>query len=57
MLLIETYHSCFQMTQDKETDKEATGPKHGQTDPQNAPHVGGNMWAGGTGKILAHENN
>ena len=24
-------------------------PKHGKIDPENAPHVGGNQWAGGTG--------
>ena len=24
-------------------------PKHGKIDPNNAPHVGGNTWAGGTG--------
>ena len=24
-------------------------PKHGKIDPDNAPHVGGNTWAGGTG--------
>jgi hypothetical protein len=24
-------------------------PKHGKEDPDNAPHVGGNQWAGGTG--------
>ncbi|NXQ70498.1 VWA8 protein, partial [Quiscalus mexicanus] len=24
-------------------------PKHGKVDPANMPHVGGNMWAGGTG--------
>jgi hypothetical protein len=24
-------------------------PKHGKEDPDNAPHVGGNTWAGGTG--------
>jgi len=27
----------------------ASSPKHGKTDPNNAPHVGGNTWAGGTG--------
>jgi hypothetical protein len=27
----------------------AKGPKHGKEDPTNAPHVGGNTWAGGTG--------
>lgn len=25
------------------------GPKHGRVDPSNAPHVGGNQWAGGSG--------
>ena len=24
-------------------------PKHGKIDPDNAPHVGGNTWAGGSG--------
>ncbi|XP_064465910.1 von Willebrand factor A domain-containing protein 8-like isoform X2 [Ornithodoros turicata] len=28
---------------------EVKGPKHGKEDPENAPHVGGNTWAGGTG--------
>ena len=28
----------------------ADGPKHGKVDENNAPHVGGNTWAGGTGK-------
>lgn len=27
----------------------AVGPKHGKIDPTGNPHVGGNMWAGGTG--------
>uniref|UniRef100_A0A1I8FUD4 von Willebrand factor A domain-containing protein 8 n=1 Tax=Macrostomum lignano TaxID=282301 RepID=A0A1I8FUD4_9PLAT len=26
-----------------------SGPKQGKVDPTGAPHVGGNMWAGGTG--------
>lgn len=26
-----------------------TAPKHGKVDPKNAPHSGGNTWAGGTG--------
>ncbi|XP_055954220.1 von Willebrand factor A domain-containing protein 8-like [Argiope bruennichi] len=29
--------------------KPVSGPKHGKIDPTGAPHVGGNMWAGGTG--------
>lgn len=27
----------------------ASEPKHGKTDPDNKPHVGGNTWAGGSG--------
>jgi len=27
--------------------KEFKGPKHGKVDEKNAPHVGGNQWAGG----------
>lgn len=29
--------------------KDVTAPKHGEEDPSNNPHVGGNTWAGGTG--------
>eukprot|EP00117_Sycon_ciliatum_P049088 scpid7831/ scgid4687/ Uncharacterized protein KIAA0564 homolog len=29
--------------------KPLTKPKHGKVDANNAPHVGGNQWAGGTG--------
>lgn len=29
--------------------KTASQPKHGKVDPTNAPHIGGNTWAGGTG--------
>lgn len=25
------------------------GPKHGQIDAENMPHIGGNTWAGGSG--------
>ena len=28
---------------------EFKGPKHGKVDPNNAPHVGGNQWQGGSG--------
>ncbi|NWV00268.1 VWA8 protein, partial [Upupa epops] len=28
---------------------DVSSPKHGRVDPDNAPHVGGNTWAGGTG--------
>jgi hypothetical protein len=26
-----------------------TGPEFGKVDPDNAPHIGGNTWAGGVG--------
>eukprot|EP00760_Papus_ankaliazontas_P017911 PhM_4_TR17397/c0_g1_i1/m.85845 len=33
-----------------DSDKEASlNIRHGKEDPNNAPHVGGNQWAGGTG--------
>ncbi|KAK7080894.1 von Willebrand factor A domain-containing protein 8 [Halocaridina rubra] len=34
---------------ERESGAEVTEPKHGKEDPTGAPHVGGNMWAGGTG--------
>lgn len=37
------------MTTERESGKDVTAPKHGKIDPKNAPHVGGNTWAGGTG--------
>lgn len=45
------YHSLFscQITIEKESGQDVTAPKHGKIDPNNAPHVGGNQWAGGTG--------
>eukprot|EP00066_Takifugu_rubripes_P009279 XP_003976079.1 PREDICTED: von Willebrand factor A domain-containing protein 8 isoform X1 [Takifugu rubripes] len=38
-----------QITVEKESGQDVTAPKHGKIDPNNAPHVGGNQWAGGTG--------
>jgi len=38
------------VTYEKESRQVADGPKHGKVDENNAPHVGGNTWAGGTGK-------
>ena len=40
----------LQVTYEKELGKQATSPKHGKVDPKGAPHVGGNTWAGGTGR-------
>ncbi|KAL3861823.1 hypothetical protein ACJMK2_007838 [Sinanodonta woodiana] len=39
----------IQITQERESDRKADGPKHGKVDEDNQPHVGGNTWAGGTG--------
>lgn len=39
----------LQVTYDRDSGRTADDPKHGKVDPQNAPHVGGNTWAGGTG--------
>lgn len=39
----------IQITIEKESGLDVTAPKHGKVDPMNAPHVGGNQWAGGTG--------
>lgn len=45
--------SYFQMTYDRDLGgKMPEGPKHGKIDATGAPHVGGNTWAGGTGKKL-----
>lgn len=38
-----------QITKERESGRKADGPKHGKIDPKNAPHHGGNTWAGGTG--------
>ena len=38
-----------QVTYERESGKEVDAPKHGKVDATNAPHVGGNTWAGGTG--------
>ncbi|TMS06972.1 von Willebrand factor A domain-containing protein 8 [Larimichthys crocea] len=38
-----------QITIQRKSGQDVTAPKHGKIDPNNAPHVGGNQWAGGTG--------
>ncbi|XP_063005440.1 von Willebrand factor A domain-containing protein 8 isoform X1 [Melospiza melodia melodia] len=38
-----------QITIQRESGLDVSSPKHGKVDPANMPHVGGNMWAGGTG--------
>uniref|UniRef100_A0A673AZC6 von Willebrand factor A domain-containing protein 8 n=1 Tax=Sphaeramia orbicularis TaxID=375764 RepID=A0A673AZC6_9TELE len=39
----------LQITIQRDSGMDVTAPKHGKVDPVNAPHVGGNQWAGGTG--------
>ncbi|XP_053563944.1 von Willebrand factor A domain-containing protein 8 [Bombina bombina] len=38
-----------QITVQKDSGLDVSSPKHGKSDPDNTPHVGGNTWAGGTG--------
>ncbi|KAI1241841.1 hypothetical protein IHE44_0005343 [Lamprotornis superbus] len=40
---------CCNITIERESGLDVSSPKHGKVDPFNMPHVGGNMWAGGTG--------
>jgi MoxR-like ATPase len=39
----------IQVTVNRYSGLDTKEPKHGKEDPDNAPHVGGNTWAGGTG--------
>ncbi|XP_016086578.1 von Willebrand factor A domain-containing protein 8 [Sinocyclocheilus grahami] len=39
----------IQITIQRDSGQDVSSPKHGKIDPRNAPHVGGNQWAGGTG--------
>lgn len=41
----------FQITIQRDSGLDVSAPKHGKIDPMNAPHVGGNQWAGGTGRF------
>ncbi|KAG7501738.1 von Willebrand factor A domain-containing 8 [Solea senegalensis] len=38
-----------QITIQRDSGLDVSAPKHGKVDAANAPHVGGNQWAGGTG--------
>lgn len=38
-----------QITIQRDSGLDVSAPKHGKIDARNAPHVGGNQWAGGTG--------
>ena len=44
--------ALLQISFGKEIQRQAEigAPKHGRIDPTGAPHVGGNQWAGGTGR-------
>ncbi|RXM98061.1 von Willebrand factor A domain-containing protein 8 [Acipenser ruthenus] len=39
----------FEITVERDSGLDVSSPKHGKIDHDNTPHVGGNMWAGGTG--------
>ncbi|XP_012062470.1 PREDICTED: von Willebrand factor A domain-containing protein 8 [Atta cephalotes] len=39
----------MQITKERYSGQDVSGPKHGKVDKNNEPHVGGNTWAGGTG--------
>nr|XP_050853012.1 von Willebrand factor A domain-containing protein 8 [Vespula vulgaris]XP_050853013.1 von Willebrand factor A domain-containing protein 8 [Vespula vulgaris] len=39
----------LQITKERYSGQDVSGPKHGKIDENNDPHVGGNTWAGGTG--------
>lgn len=43
-----------QITIQRDSGLDVSAPKHGKIDPNNAPHVGGNQWAGGTGNQGEH---
>ncbi|XP_046853254.1 von Willebrand factor A domain-containing protein 8-like isoform X2 [Xenia sp. Carnegie-2017] len=43
------YSDDVQVTHEKNSGLDVSQPKHGKIDFDNAPHVGGNTWAGGTG--------
>lgn len=51
--MVQSYSSKLNLEYFKESPnkelKEFNGPKHGKIDEKNAPHVGGNTWAGGSG--------
>lgn len=48
-LIGEEDERSLQVNYSRDSGRDVTSPKHGKVDPDNAPHVGGNTWAGGTG--------
>ena len=49
MLKAQTGNPALQDSGRKFDPSDFDGPKFGKVDAQNAPHVGGNTWAGGSG--------
>lgn len=47
----------LQITKERYSGLDVSGPKHGKVDEKNEPHVGGNTWAGGTGGIFVKPKN
>ena len=47
--MLEDGNENLQMTKERYSGLDVSGPKHGKIDDKNEPHVGGNTWAGGTG--------
>lgn len=43
----------IQITKERYSGLDVSGPKRGKVDEKNEPHVGGNTWAGGTGGIIS----
>ena len=43
------YYTIIQIYHYRDSGKDVDSPKHGKIDADNAPNVGGNTWAGGTG--------
>eukprot|EP00055_Hartaetosiga_balthica_P017545 m.118566 g.118566 ORF g.118566 m.118566 type:complete len:1915 (+) comp9344_c0_seq1:274-6018(+) len=45
----DTGNTPLRVQYSRHSGLDVSSPKHGKVDPNNAPHVGGNTWAGGTG--------
>ena len=49
MLCFADFRGCQSIFVFRLSGADTSEPKHGKIDGDNAPHVGGNTWAGGTG--------
>ncbi|KOC69518.1 Uncharacterized protein KIAA0564 [Habropoda laboriosa] len=47
--MVGSDNEYLQITKERYSGLDVSGPKHGKVDEKNEPHVGGNTWAGGTG--------